>query len=72
MEGVWATIFICHLIFGGHLLNIPKKRVYLQRYILFLKCISPGNELFEHSFNFLNKFVFAGSTHDFVNHFAIL
>lgn len=23
MEGVWATIFICHLIFGGHLLNIP-------------------------------------------------
>ena len=24
MEGVWATIFICHLIFGGHLLNIPK------------------------------------------------
>ena len=23
--GVWATIFICHLIFGGHLLNIPKK-----------------------------------------------
>ena len=21
--GVWATIFICHLIFGGHLLNIP-------------------------------------------------
>ena len=26
MEGVWATIFICHLIFGGHLLNIPKKR----------------------------------------------
>ena len=25
MEGVWATIFICHLIFGGHLLNIPFK-----------------------------------------------
>ena len=25
MEGVWATIFICHLIFGGHLLNIPKQ-----------------------------------------------
>ena len=25
MEGVWATIFICHLIFGGHLLNIPKE-----------------------------------------------
>ena len=23
--GVWATIFICHLIFGGHLLNIPKE-----------------------------------------------
>ena len=23
--GVWATIFICHLIFGGHLLNIPKQ-----------------------------------------------
>ena len=23
--GVWATIFICHLIFGEHLLNIPKK-----------------------------------------------
>ena len=23
MEGGWATIFICHLIFGGHLLNIP-------------------------------------------------
>ena len=22
-EGVWATNFICHLIFGGHLLNIP-------------------------------------------------
>ena len=28
MEGVWATIFICHLIFGGHLLNIPKKGLY--------------------------------------------
>ena len=24
MKGVWATNFICHLIFGGHLLNIPK------------------------------------------------
>ncbi len=24
MEGVWVTIFICHLIFGGHLLNVPK------------------------------------------------
>ena len=23
MKGVWATNFICHLIFGGHLLNIP-------------------------------------------------
>ena len=23
--GVWATIFICHLIFGGHLLNIPNE-----------------------------------------------
>ena len=26
-EGGWATNFICHLIFGGHLLNIPKKEV---------------------------------------------
>ena len=24
--GVWATIFICHLILGGHLLNIPVYR----------------------------------------------
>ncbi len=27
MEGVWATIFICHFIFGGHLLNIPKSNM---------------------------------------------
>ena len=32
--GVWATIFICHLIFGGHLLNIPGlKSSKEQKYI---------------------------------------
>ena len=34
MEGVWATIFICHLIFGGHLLNIPKKK---KKIVLFFE-----------------------------------
>ncbi len=29
MKGVWATNFICHLIFGGHLLNIPKPEIRL-------------------------------------------
>ena len=28
MEGLWSTIFICHLIFGGHLLNIHNWLIY--------------------------------------------
>ena len=37
MEGVWATIFICHLILGGHLLNIPISTE------IFSKCYQPAN-----------------------------
>ena len=37
--GVWATIFICHLIFGGHLLNIPKD-ISTE---IFSKCYQPAN-----------------------------
>ena len=34
MEGVWATIFICHLIFGGHLLNIPQQFAIMTHRLL--------------------------------------
>ena len=49
MKGVWATNFICHLIFGGHLLNIPKKvvnRKFPDHHQLFKRFSAKGLDLF--------------------------